>query len=230
VKVTYAELGEKKRTVTLRQKTLDVEGDQVLVKVVACSICHSDSWAFDGELPHAAFCATFFGHEWIGDVVAVGPQVSRFAPGDRVVSRGPSGFATHDLKPESLLLPVSADLGDLASLVEPLKCVTTVVRTAVPDLGDTVVVIGCGFMGLSALSWLKDGWCRHVIAVDPIAERRAMALRLGATHSIDPAGSDTVREIRVLTGGRGADVVVEFAGNASASSLGGPACAIAGNS
>ncbi len=79
--------------------------------------------------------------------------------------------------------------------------------------GDTVMVIGCGAVGLSAVQGARLAGAGRIIAVDLVAEKLALAERLGATHTAQPPDMDAVRLARELTGGRGADVVLESAGS-----------------
>jgi Zn-dependent alcohol dehydrogenase len=85
------------------------------------------------------------------------------------------------------------------------------VNTAGIGVGDTVAVLGCGGVGLSAVQGARIAGAGLIIAIDLHEERLAMAARLGATHTLQP--SDTVaKQVRALTGGRGADHVLEVAG------------------
>jgi threonine dehydrogenase-like Zn-dependent dehydrogenase len=136
-----------------------------------------------------------------------------------VVGGIPSGFADYSVAREADLCRVPAELGELASLAEPLKCVTTVVRAAAPDFGDAVAVVGCGFMGLSAVSAMAGNWTGRLIAIDTVPERRELARTLGATDTLDPKTRDVAKAIRELTEGRGADVAIEFAGSSEAAGL-----------
>jgi Zn-dependent alcohol dehydrogenases, class III len=79
--------------------------------------------------------------------------------------------------------------------------------------GDTVMVIGCGAVGLSAVQGARLAGAGRIIAVDLMGEKLALAGRLGATHTCQPPEMDAVRLARELTGGRGADVVLESAGS-----------------
>lgn len=212
MQVTAAYLVGRQR-VELRELDLEPREDEVLIRVAACGICHGDVLNFDRE--HAA--PRRFGHEPVGQIVARGPWVKGLAEGDWVVGCLSGSFATHVLARERDCFPVSADLTQVgAALAEPLKCVTTVCRAAAPDFRDTVVVVGCGFMGLATISLLARTWAKAVIAVDTAESRRALALELGATHAVDPAADDVRQRILDLTSGTGADVAVEFAGQPQA--------------
>jgi S-(hydroxymethyl)mycothiol dehydrogenase len=78
--------------------------------------------------------------------------------------------------------------------------------------GDTVAVIGCGGVGNAAIAGAVIAGARMVIAVDVDDRKLEWARRFGATHTVDARGTDPVEAIRGLTGGNGADVVIEAVG------------------
>ena len=82
--------------------------------------------------------------------------------------------------------------------------------------GDSVAVVGCGHLGLWIVQGARAVGAVQIIAVEPRAERRALAGELGATDLVDPADGDPIEQVQALTGGRGADVVFEAAGSAKA--------------
>ena len=82
--------------------------------------------------------------------------------------------------------------------------------------GSSVAVIGLGHLGQWMIQAARVASARTIIAVDPIAWRRELAGTLGATDLVDPADGDPVAQVRALTGGRGADYVLEAATVASA--------------
>jgi len=86
--------------------------------------------------------------------------------------------------------------------------------THVADLawGDVVMVVGCGAVGLAAVQGARLGGAGTIVAVDPQSSRRAVAAAAGASVLCDPAATDPVALVRSLTGGRGADIVIEAAG------------------
>ena len=79
-------------------------------------------------------------------------------------------------------------------------------------LGDSVAVFAQGPIGLCATLGARLRGAASIIAVDPVAQRRAMALRFGASVAIDPSAVDVVQTIRGLTDGRGVDVAIEALG------------------
>jgi threonine dehydrogenase-like Zn-dependent dehydrogenase len=215
VKTTCATLRSQPRTIELRSQDLEPKEDQVLVRIAACGICRGDLMEFGRPREREEF----LGHEAVGQIIARGPWVKGLSEGDWVVGSIWPGFATHGLAAESQLFRIPADMDRLGALVEPLKCVTTVVRAAEADFGDTLVVVGCGFMGLAAVAALAGGYPAELIAVDAVESRRKLALELGATAALDPLTGDAVAEVRRRTSGRGADAVIEFAGNPKAAVL-----------
>ncbi len=86
------------------------------------------------------------------------------------------------------------------------------VNTGGVSAGDTVAVFGCGGVGDAAIAGAVAAGARMVIAVDVDERKLEWARRFGATHTVDARGTDPVEAIRGLTGGNGADVVVEAVG------------------
>lgn len=81
-----------------------------------------------------------------------------------------------------------------------------------PDASDDVAIIGGGPIGLTVAMVCKESGA-HVIVVDPLEERRANALQYGADDVVDPTAGDVEQQIKDLTHGRGASVVIECSGN-----------------
>ncbi|GAA0796785.1 S-(hydroxymethyl)mycothiol dehydrogenase [Spirilliplanes yamanashiensis] len=86
------------------------------------------------------------------------------------------------------------------------------VNTGGVTRGDSVAVIGCGGVGDGAIAGAALVGATTIIAVDTSAEKLAIAKRFGATHTVNAAATDVVTEIQKLTGGFGADVVIEAVG------------------
>jgi S-(hydroxymethyl)glutathione dehydrogenase / alcohol dehydrogenase len=82
--------------------------------------------------------------------------------------------------------------------------------------GRSVAILGAGHLGLWMVQGARLAGAGRIIAVEPIAERRQMAGRLGATDLVDPADGDPIEQVKELTGGRGADYVLEAAGPTAA--------------
>lgn len=133
-------------------------------------------------------------------------------------SMGVSSFATATNCLGRAVVPIDADIPlDVAALI---GCgVSTgagaAFNTTPVAHGSSVAVIGLGGVGLAALMASAVRGAADVIAVDPVASRRETALELGATHAIDPADGDVAKQIRAVTGRRGADFVFEAVGRSA---------------
>ena len=103
------------------------------------------------------------------------------------------------------LLPDDISL-EKATLAEPVACVVNSIEKGKPELGDDVVIIGGGIMGMLHLLCAKLRGTR-VIMLEPIEERRKLAKELGCDITIDPMHTDPIQAVRNLTDGRGAEVV-----------------------
>lgn len=215
MKATYACFYGPPQKIELREREIEPREDEVMVRIVGCGICSYDLFLFKEE--HSS--PVPIGHESLGQVIAKGPWVKNLSEGDLVVGDEMLGFANYSLGPERNLFKVSAELGEMWCLAEPLACVTNVVRAAAPDFMDTVVVVGCGFMGLSVIAELKGAWLKNLIALDTVDSRRSLAMSFGATHAFDPRDPDLKARIHDLSSGRDADVAIEFAGNPEAATL-----------
>jgi L-iditol 2-dehydrogenase len=206
--------------------------DSVRVRPEYVGICGSDLEQIFGppdassgvEFPHV------LGHEWAGVVVEAGGRASRLRPGDRVIGHGVLGdniwfgvstdgaMADTFAVPEAMCFAVPPSVSSLrAALVEPLACCLQGLRVAGgTDPGQTVVVFGCGAIGLSMVGLTRSLGAR-VVAVDPSVQRLRIAADLGADHCVEAVtGEDTSARVLETLGGRGGDLVVEASGAPSA--------------
>lgn len=85
-------------------------------------------------------------------------------------------------------------------------------NTASIRKGDSVVVIGCGGVGLNVIQGAKHAGADRIIAVDMVDGKLATATKFGATHTLNPSAGDPIGQVMELTGGRGADVAFEVIG------------------
>ncbi|MFH8568591.1 S-(hydroxymethyl)mycothiol dehydrogenase [Streptomyces sp. NPDC017993] len=86
------------------------------------------------------------------------------------------------------------------------------VHTGAVGSGDTVAVIGCGGVGNAAIAGASIAGARRIIAVDIDDRKLDGATRFGATHTVNSRGTDPIEAVRGLTGGHGADVVIDAVG------------------
>jgi Zn-dependent alcohol dehydrogenases, class III len=127
---------------------------------------------------------------------------------------GQSSFATHAVVHQRNAVKVDPEV-DLA-LLGPLGCgiqtgAGTVLNRLKPEFGSSLVVYGCGAVGLSAIMAAKIAGCQHIIAVDVHESRLALAKELGATAVLNGREVDTVAEVRALTNG-GSHYAIETTG------------------
>lgn len=222
-----------------------------LVRVRSTTICATDFKIFAGQFPGTRF-PHVPGHEWSGDVVAVGSDVDEVAPGDRVgvevhvgcgrcarcleglynlcenygkVEKGhahvgftvPGGLADYCAVPVKALHKLPDNLHyDQGAMTDNVGIALWAVERARLQAGESVAVIGPGAIGLLAMQCARTMGAGLVILVGTRTERLQAAAELGADALVNAADTEPVAAVRDLTGGRGADVVVEFAGTEQA--------------
>ncbi|RIL04757.1 MAG: alcohol dehydrogenase [Proteobacteria bacterium] len=182
----------------------------VLTPAPPCGRCY---WCVRGE---AALCAD-----------AAGIVTNTFADGTTGLARGGAqvfrglnlgAFAEHVVCAASAAVPVPRDVPLAVACV--IGCavqtgVGAVLNTARVPEGATVLVMGLGGIGLSAVQGARIAGAARVFASDPLPERREVAAQLGATDLLDPAACDVAALVRDATGGVGVDYAFETAGRAA---------------
>ncbi len=220
--------------------------NDVLVRVRRTGICgtdlHIDSWD-----PWAAKTVTpplVVGHEFVGEIVEVGSNVTDFHPGELVSGEGhvTCGRCRHCLAGRRHLCAHTIGLGvgrdgafaeyvslpmsnvwhhwpgvdeEVAAIFDPLG---NAVHTALafPVLGEDVLVSGAGPIGLMATAVARHAGARYVVVSEPNDYRRRLAGQMGATLAIDPAARDLGDVQGELGMVEGFDVVLEMSGNPTA--------------
>jgi S-(hydroxymethyl)glutathione dehydrogenase/alcohol dehydrogenase len=127
-----------------------------------------------------------------------------------------STHAEYTIVPESGAIPVPRELPfDRACIIGcgVMTGVGAAVRKAKIEAGATVLVIGCGAVGLNVLQGARIADAGKIIAVDVGKAKLDRAILFGASHTIDGTASDAVDQVKALTEGRGADYVFEAAGS-----------------
>lgn len=126
------------------------------------------------------------GYESVGVVLAIGEGVDTVAPGERVVAF--YGHRTHAIVPAEKLIRIPPEIPDTLALLAILSCdAAKGVRKLAPEPDTTTLITGAGVIGLLTLFILREYGVRQVDVVEPRAERRALALRLGARRALAPA-------------------------------------------
>ncbi len=122
-------------------------------------------------------------------------------------------FAEYVVVPENIVyaLPDSFPF-EHAAMIEAVSIAVHAANRTPVSLGDSCIVVGTGMIGLLVIQTMKLAGCSTVIAVDIDPGKLELALKLGATASINAAQQDVAAKVKELTSGRGADVAVEVVG------------------
>ncbi len=160
------------------------------------------------------------GYSAAGNVIAVGAGLEgEFRVGDRVAMAG-AGIANHaelNTVPRNLVARIPETVTDEEACYGTVGAIALhAVRNLKPGLGDVVAVIGCGLIGQLAARFLTLGGAR-VVAIDMAADRLTLASQLGAEATASP--DDAPGIVSALTGGRGADAVLNAAATTSSTPL-----------
>lgn len=194
--------------------------DEVLVKVMACGICGTDIHIFEGDEGAAATpSGTVLGHEFAGVVSEIGKNVKNVKIGDRVcvdpnklcgncyycknaighfcenmIGIGTTvngGFSEYCVVSQSQVYKIGDDTSFVeAAMCEPVACCMHGIDLCDIKTDDTVVVIGCGMIGMIMLQLAKNAGAAKIIAVEPEESKREFVKKIGADFTIDPINDD----------------------------------------
>jgi len=206
--------------------------DDVVLRVRRCGVCGSDvSWT--GHEPFS-YQAGQFGHEFSGEVVEVGRNVTTLKVGDRVAAlplggcgvcegcrngnpvfcsnlRRLAGFGEYVAMPPScaIKLPQSVSFAD-GAMIEPMACGLHALRMARMQGGERVLVIGAGSVGMAAAYWARRLGAAKVVVLSRSAYRRDLFIDLGADEVLGFEPDDQARVVEALGGQP--DIVAECVG------------------
>ena len=215
--------------------------EDVLIRVMACGVCGTDVHIYEGDKGAAAVHPpVILGHEFAGVVEAVGPQVRRIRPGDRIcvdpnqlcgacayclggmghfcesmVGIGTTrdgGFAQYCAVPEKQvhLRPEGVTFAQ-GAMTEPVACCLHGIDMCEIRPGETVCVIGGGMIGLIMVQLSRLSGAGRVVLLEPVEGKRALGLQLGADMAIDPLRED-VKAVLAAAGVERIATVIECAG------------------
>ena len=185
--------GKRKTALIEVEEPMITAPNEIKVKLTGCGVCMSEHFAWSEHIDNRPF-----GHEPIGVITEVGADVTYFKVGDRV-SGGFSGSAEYAVvKQTDAIFKLPDTIGDIDGVLEPLAClVSAVTKMRMTIIGDTVAVVGCGYMGCGAISLLKKrGY--YVVGIDIREESLKNALRYGADEVYTP---DNIPESYFYTAG-----------------------------
>jgi len=218
----------------------DMNDDEILVKIRAATTCGTDLKTYNRGY-HLLKPPCIFGHEFSGDVAAVGRNVSRFKPGMRVVAHNSApcqvcfyckndqqnlcenpvfnfgSYAEYITVPAPIVRLNTYEIPDHISypqmaIMEPFSTVVHGQRVIHIRPGEHVAIIGTGPIGLLHLQMALKSGASRVVAVDLSEKRLSFAKQIGATVTVNPENQDPVEAIKDLTSGRGVDVAIECTG------------------
>jgi len=216
---------------------------QVLIKIVSSSICGSDIHIFKGKHPSAKLPVTI-GHEFSGLIAAVGSGVEDLVIGDRVTvepviacgkckacrsgdygycenisftyRNGDGSMANYITVSKQNVFKLPDYLSyDSGALIEPLAVATHAVRRADIKLGEKVLIIGGGAVGILIAALCRRNGASEVVIADHSPKKLNIALELGATVAINSNEEDVLETVNKLTEGTGMDKTFECVGRES---------------
>lgn len=192
---------------------------EVRLKLEGSGVCGSDLAVWAGrpwfEYPRPPGAP---GHEGWGVVEALGPGVERLAEGDRVAGLSYRAYAEYDVARAGDLVQLPAGVDAFPG--EALGCAVNVLRRSGIGAGDTVAVVGAGFLGCVIVQLAAAAGAR-VLAISRRASALEAAAAMGAAETIG-LEEPVVERVEELTGGGLCDVVVEAAGVQATLDLAGP--------
>lgn len=198
----------------------EIKENEMLIRMLVCGTCLSEypDWK-EGES-----AGKILGHEPVGVVEKTGSQITGFKSGDRVTGLFKNCFAEYTVSTEELALLVPKGLKDEEAIGEPWSCLVSGADRTDVKFGDTVAVVGCGYMGLGVMQLLKLKGAGKIIAVDIRKESLELAKRFGADEVYTPEelpDKYIVDEWNDEMFSRGVDVAAEVTGGAAGLELAG---------
>ena len=187
---------------------------EVRVRIEGCGVCASNLPLWEGKPwfqyplePGAP------GHEAWGRIDATGAGVGDFVPGDRVAMLSSHAFAEYDFARASELVHLPASLDALPFPAEPLGCAMNIFKRAAIEPGQTVAIVGIGFLGL-LLTQLAANAGAQVLALSRRRSSLKFAEELGAAATIELDNEQNALQVAgEFTHGRGCDCVIEAVGS-----------------
>lgn len=238
---------EPKAGADVRQVPIPKFGDNdVFVKVKVAAVCGTDLHIYDWD-PWAQGRIKpplVPGHEFCGEVAAVGKNVTSVKEGDFVSAEmhvacgkcyqcrigeahicqnvtiigidSDGAFAEYVVIPESNIWKIDPKIpADYASILDPLgNAVHTVMSGEIA--AQSIAIIGCGPIGLFAIAVARAVGASTIFAIEPNENRRRLAKEMKADFALDPTKDDVKAEVLKATDGTGVDVVAEMSGNPNA--------------
>ena len=186
---------------------------QVRVRLEGCGVCASNLTPWAGpEWMQFPTAPGALGHEGWGSVDAVGAEVTGIQIGDRVAMLSGNAFAEYDVADASAVVKLPGSLAGIAFPGEPFGCAMNIFRRSEIRAGQTVAIVGIGFLGALLVRLASRAGAR-VIAISRREESLALARRMGAAETIPMHDHwQIISQVRELTGERLCERVIEAVG------------------
>ncbi|MBS7700048.1 MULTISPECIES: zinc-binding dehydrogenase [unclassified Chelatococcus] len=186
---------------------------QVRIQIEGCGVCASNLVPWSGpDWMRFPTAPGDLGHEGWGRIDAVGPDVDEAMVGLRVAALSYHAYAEYDLADAGAVVPLPPELDDVSIPGEPLGCAMNIFNRAGIEPGQTVAIIGIGFLGAILTRLATDAGAR-VIAISRRSFARDLARRMGATEALALADhQEVVEAVAHMTGGALCERVIEAVG------------------
>jgi len=212
-------LGDR-RVRTVETRVPAPEATEIRVRLEGCGVCASNLPVWDGR-PwfRYPFAPGAPGHEGWGVVDAIGESVTDFRAGDRVALVSGRAYSGYDIAPASQAVRIPEQLSDGPLPAEPLGCAMNIFRRSDIQPGQTVAIVGIGFLGAMLTALCVRAGAR-VIALSRRPFAREMAERMGASATIGTDDPQTAaKTAHSLNDKDGFDRVIEAVGDQAALDL-----------
>ena len=185
----------------------------VVVKLEGCGVCASNLPPWEGrEWFSYPMEPGALGHEGWGQISEIGAEVTAVAPGDRVAFLSGHSYAEYDSADQSAVVKLPDALKNAPLPGEPLGCAMNIFGRSGVQPGQTVAIIGIGFLG-ALLTRLATNAGAAVIAIARRPFAQAIAKDMGAAHVLPMDDHwQIIEQVRALTSGAFCDVVIEAVG------------------
>jgi threonine dehydrogenase-like Zn-dependent dehydrogenase len=186
---------------------------QVRLRLEGCGVCASNltPWAGPEWMQYPTEPGAL-GHEAWGLVDAIGDGVEGLTVGDRVAALSYKSYAEYDLAGADAVIPLPDTLAGQPFPGEPLGCAMNIFHRSEIEAGQTVAIIGIGFLGAILTKLASDAGAR-VIAISRRSFSLDLARRMGAAETIPMEDHTAIIErVKELTGGTFCDRVIEAVG------------------
>jgi threonine dehydrogenase-like Zn-dependent dehydrogenase len=225
-----------KHTVDIIETELSpLKDNQVLIKVLACGICSTEMAVFNGDTIGVEGCSFHYksypanlGHEAVGYVEEVGPKVRDLKVGDAVTGMTYSGcaYAEFIIEPEDMLIKINDSNKDNHHkyILEPLMATTNIIHQLKISYGDSIAIIGDGYMSMILVCALSKYPLKDLIVVGHHDWRLDLMSKYGATSIINSKTENAWEIINEKTYGKGVDISVEYAGTTESLALSASIC------